>query len=86
MQLRDAINNVLGFMWQQPLHQTLRQMRLIQVGLVINSQWLLWVIIDKLQVLEPTQAAMALGAIAAALITQIWAAVASLSKANGRDE
>lgn len=86
MPLRDVINKVLGFMWQQPLHQTLRQMRLIQVGLVINSQWLLWVIIDKLQILEPTQAAMALGAIAAALITQIWAAVASISKPNGKDE
>lgn len=86
MPLKDAINNVLGFMWQQPLHQTLRQMRLIQVGLVINSQWLLWVIIDKLHVLEPTQAAIALGAIAAALITQIWASVASLSKSNSKDE
>ena len=86
MLLKDAINNVFGFMWQQPLHQTLRQMRLIQVGLIINSQILLWHIVDKLHVLEPTQAAMALGAIAAALITQIWAAVASISKPNGKDE
>ena len=84
--LAQSLNSMFGFIWKQPVHVSLRQMRLLQVGLVINSQWLLWVIVGKLEILEPTQAAVALGAIAAALIAQIWAAVGSVHKSNVRDD
>lgn len=73
-------------MWQQPLHVTLRQMRLIQVGLIINSQWLLWEIVGMLKLLDPMQASVALGAIAAALIAQIWTSINSITKSNFQDE
>lgn len=60
-------------------------MRFIQVGLIVNSQWLLWVIVGMIKELDKEQAAMALGAIAAALIAQIWAAVNSIHKSNEKD-
>lgn len=85
MQLKDAVTNMFGFIWSQPIHQTLRQMRLIQVGLIVSSQWLLWDIVAMIQGLDPTQAAVALGAVAAALIAQIWASVSSIHKSNHSD-
>ena len=86
MQLKDATNSMFSFIWTQPIHVTLRQMRLIQVGLIVNSQILLWHIVDRLQNLaDPMQVAGAYGAIAATLITSIWACVNALNKSNGQD-
>lgn len=86
MQLKDAINNMFSFMWTQPIHVTLRQMRLVHVGLIISSQLLLWRIVDKLETLDPMQSAMAYGTIAAALIAAIWASINGLHKSNGKDD
>lgn len=86
MQLKDAINNMFGFIWMQPIHVTLRQMRLVHVGLIISSQLLLWRIVDKLETLDPMQSAMAYGTIAAALIAAIWASINGLHKSNGKDD
>jgi hypothetical protein len=81
----DAFKAVFGFMWQQPLHVTLRQMRIVQIALVISSQALLWRIVDNLKALDATQAAMAYGAIAAALIVQIWQSINGMHKGNVKD-
>lgn len=80
------IERMFGFIVKQPIHVTLRQMRIIQVALIISSQMLLWRIVDALKVLDPAQAAMAFGAIAAALIAQIWSAVSSIHKGNAKDD
>lgn len=85
MQLRDVINNMFGFIWTQPIHVSLRQMRLIHVALIINSQWLLWAIVGKLHQLDPVQSAIAYGAIAAALIAVIWKGIDGLHKSNDKD-
>jgi len=82
----DAFKAVFSFMWTQPLHVTLRQMRIGPVGLIVSSQLLLWRIVDALKVLDATQAAMAFGAIAAALIAAIWKGVDSLHRSNIRDD
>jgi hypothetical protein len=86
MSLLEAIENVLGFMVKQPLHVTLRQMRIVPVGLIISSQLLLWEIVRTLKLLDPSQAAMAFGAIAAALIAAIWKGVDSLHRSNIKDD
>lgn len=80
------IERMFGFIVKQPIHVTLRQMRIIQVALIISSQMLLWRIVDALKVLDPSQAAMAFGAIAAALIAQIFSAVNSIHKGNVKDD
>jgi hypothetical protein len=81
-----AFEKMFGFIWQQPIHVTLRQMRIVPVGLIISSQLLLWEIVRSLKVLDATQAAMAFGAIAAALIAAIWKGVDSLHRSNIRDD
>ena len=82
----DAFEKMFGFIFNQPIHITLRQMRIVPVGLIISSQLLLWRIVDALKVLDATQAAMAFGAIAAALIAAIWKGVDSLHRSNIKDD
>ena len=82
----DALDNVFGFIIKQPLHVTLRQMRIVPVGLIISSQLLLWEIVRTLKLLDPSQAAMAFGAIAAALIAAVWKGVDSLHRSNLKDD
>ena len=86
MSLRDIADNVLGFIIKQPLHITLRQMRVVQIGLIVSSQLLLWEIVRTLKLLDPSQAAMAFGAIAAALIAAVWKGVDSLHRSNLKDD
>lgn len=86
MSLRDIADNVLGFMVKQPLHITLRQMRIVPVGLIISSQLLLWEIVRMLKVLDPTQAAMAYSAIGLALITSIWQGLKHITDSTSKDD
>lgn len=86
MSLRDIADNVLGFIVKQPLHVTLRQMRVVQIALIISSQILLYRIVDNMKELDPTQAAIAYGVLAAALVTQIWTSISSIHKGTGKDD
>jgi len=81
-----AFKAMFGFIWTQPIHMTLRQMRIVPVGLIVSSQLLLWEIVRTLKTLDPAQAAMAFGAIAAALIAAIWKGVDSLHRSNNKDD
>jgi Kef-type K+ transport system membrane component KefB len=81
-----AFKAVFGFMWTQPLHVTLRQMRIVQIALIVSSQILLYRIVDNMKALDPTQAAIAYGVLAAALVTQIWTSVSGMHKGNTRDD
>lgn len=76
---------MFGFIWKQPIHQTLRQIRVVPVSLIASSQFLLWEIVYRLDKLDPTEAAMAYSVIAATLITSIWKGVDSLHKPNDKD-
>jgi Kef-type K+ transport system membrane component KefB len=82
----DAFKAVFSFMWTQPLHVTLRQMRIVQIALVISSQILLYRIVDNMKYLDESQAAIAYGVLAAAIVTQIWQSVAGMHKGNTKDD
>lgn len=86
MSLRDIADSVLGFIIKQPLHVTLRQMRVVQIALIVSSQILLYRIVDNMKELDPTQAAIAYGVLAAALVTQIWTSISSIHKGTGKDD
>jgi hypothetical protein len=73
-------------MVKQPLHVTLRQMRIVPVGLIISSQLLLWEIVRMLKILDPTQAAMAYSAIGLALITSIWQGLKHITDSTSKDD
>lgn len=83
---KSAFSVMFDFIWTQPIHITLRQMRVVQVLLIFNSQLLLWAIHDSIKSLNPTEAAMAYGTIAVALIAQIWKGVETLNKPTGKDD
>lgn len=82
----DAFNAMFGFIWKQPIHVTLRQMRIVPVGLIVSSQLLLWEIVRTMKLLDPAQAAMAFGTIAVALIAAIWKGLESLHRGNNKDD
>lgn len=86
MRLLEIADNMLGFIIKQPIHVTLRQMRVVQIALIISSQILLYRIVDNMKTLDPTQAAIAYGVLAAALVTQIWTSVSGMHKGNIRDD
>lgn len=81
----QVLTNMFGFIWQQPIDVTLSRMKLLHVGLIVSSQIMIYRIIDRLGTFEGEHAVMAYVTIAGALITQIWAAVATLHKSNGQD-
>ena len=82
----EAADNMLGFIIKQPLHVTLRQMRIVPIYLIYSSQGILKDIVASLKLLDSTQSAMAYGAIAAALIAAIWKGVDSLHRSNIKDD
>jgi hypothetical protein len=82
----DAFKAVFSFMWTQPLHVTLRQMRIVQIALVVSSQILLYRIVDNMKYLDESQAAIAYGVLAAAIVTQIWQSVSGMHKGNSKDD
>lgn len=83
---KSKTNKMFGFIVEQPIHKSLRQMRVLTVCMLVNSQVLLWVIVGKLEKLDPVQAAMAYSAIALTLITSIWKGIDNLSKSHKEDE
>lgn len=84
--LKRIFNNMFGFIFSQPIHVTLRQMRFITVGVIINSQMLLWYICDIMLQLDSTQAAIGLSAAMLAEVAAIWKCVDSFSSAIKKDE
>jgi hypothetical protein len=82
----EAFKAVFSFMWTQPLHVTLRQMRIVPVGLIISSQLLLWEVVRSLKILDPAQAAMAYSAIGLALITAIWQGLKHITDKAEKDD
>lgn len=81
-----VLKNMFGFIVEQPLHVTLRQMRLVQVFVIINSQMLLWYICKIMLLLDSTQAAIGLSAVMLAEVAAIWKCVESLRSPVRKDE
>jgi hypothetical protein len=85
-EIKKALINMFGFIWTQPIYITLRKMRLVPVSMLANAVALLWYIAIQLKTLDPIQAAIAYGAIAAALIPTIVVGLNSLLKANDKED
>lgn len=65
---------MFGFVWKQPIHKTLKDMAILQVGLVISSQFMLIRIVESIEDKNESYTAIAL-----LLIGQIFAAVFGIS-------
>jgi len=82
---KSIASKVLGYMVEQPLHVTLRQMRLIHIFALYSADKLLWELVSILEGLDPVAAATATGAIAAALIAAIWRGLDGLNGGVKKD-
>lgn len=81
--IKRVLTNMFGFIWTQPIHKTLKDMALLQVGLVISSQVMLVKIVDSLSGIPDEYRSTAYTSIALLLIGQIFAAVFGIK--NSRD-
>ena len=88
MQSKDEktiINNMFGFIVEQPIHVSLRQMRIVHLYALYESFRVLWHLLDMLDGFESIAAATATGAIAAALIAAIWRGLDGLNNTVSKD-
>lgn len=81
----NAVNKMFGYIFEQPLHVTLRQMRLIHIFALYSADRLLWALVGMLADFDPVAAATATGAIAAALIAAIWRGLDGLNNTVKKD-
>lgn len=89
MQLKDAVYNMLGFAFTQPIHKTLRQMRFVTIAILLVSvdiMYRLVGILERANELSPEQTVAAVGALAAAVIAAIWKGIDNLSNRHQADD
>jgi hypothetical protein len=83
---KSKFDKMFGFVFEQPIHLTLRQMRFIPLALLYCCIDMMYIIIDNLDKLDPMQAAIAYAAIAMALISVIVKGFDSFIKRHERDD
>lgn len=82
-------DKMFGFVFQQPIHKTLRQMRIATILLLIISvdiMYRLVAILEKGGELSPTQTMGAVGTLAAAVFAAIWKGISNLAEAHKDDD
>ena len=88
MQLNDAINNIFSFLWTDPLHESLRKMRLVSVGLIIVSVDIMYAlvrVIENSKALDSIEGLSAMGVLALGVFTSLWKAVDNITAKHGKD-
>jgi hypothetical protein len=83
---KSKLGKMFGFICEQPIHLTLRQMRFIPLGLLYCCIDMMYIIINNLDKLDPMQAAIAYSAIAISLIAVIVKGFDSFIKRHERDD
>lgn len=82
-------NPVFGFIWTQPIHKTLRQMRLatiIMLAVSIDIMYRLVAILEKGGTLSPEQTVGAVGVLAGGMFAIIWKGINNLSEPHKSDD
>ena len=80
---------MFGFIFEQPIHKTLRQMRLATVGMLfvsVDIMYRLVGILEKGGELSPAQTMGAVATLAAAVFAAIWRSIANLSESHKEDD
>lgn len=80
---------MFSFIWTQPIHKTLRQMRLATVIMLSVSIHLMYKLVGILEVggeLSPAQTVSAVGVLAAAMFAAIWKGISNLSEPHKSDD
>lgn len=89
MQSKDVINNVFSFIWTNPLHESLRKMRLVSVGLIcvsVDIMYRLVAVIEQSKALDSVEGLSAMGVLALGVFTSLWKAVDNITTKHGKDD
>lgn len=80
---------MFGFIWKQPIHKTIRQLRLPTIALLIVSVDIMYRLVDILEIgseLSPAQSTAAVGVLAAAVFASIWKGISNISESHKDDD
>ncbi len=83
------MEKMFGFIFQQPIHKTLRQMRIATILLLFASvdiMYRLVAILEKGGELSPAQTMGAVATLAAAVFAAIWKGISNLAEAHKEDD
>lgn len=83
------MEKMFGFIFQQPIHKTLRQMRIATILLLVASvdiMYRLVAILEKGGELSPAQTMGAVATLAAAVFAAIWKGISNLAEAHKDDD
>lgn len=82
------IDKMFGFIWNQPIHITLRQMRFVSVSLILVSvdiMYRLLAVIESSKALDSVEGLSAMGVLALGLFTALWKAVDNITAPHKLD-
>lgn len=85
----ERLNTMFGFIFNQPIHKTLRQMRVATIVLLyvsIDIMYRLVVILETAGQMSTEQTIGAVGALAAGVFATIWAGIKNLSEPHKDDD
>lgn len=82
-----ALKEMFGFIWTQPIHKTLRQMRVATIFLLYVSVDMMYRLIDLLSTaISMEQTIAAVGVLAAAVFATIWKGIQNLTDVHKDDD
>lgn len=85
----ESIKLMFGFIWTQPIHKTLRQMRIATITLLcvsVHMMYKLIAILEQGSVISVEQTVGAVGVLAAAVFATIWKGISNLSEPHRNDD
>lgn len=88
MQSKEILNNMFGFLINDPIHESLRKMRLVSVSLIavsVDIMYRLVDVIEKSKALDSVEGLSAMGVLALGVLTSIYKAVDNITASHGKD-
>lgn len=88
-EVTEASNAMFSFIWTQPIHKTLRQMRVATIILLVISvdiMYRLVAILENASALSKTEVYASVGVLAAAVFATLWRGISNLAESHKQDE
>jgi hypothetical protein len=83
------INDMFGFIVKQPIHKTLRQMRVVTITVIAVSLDIMYKLVSILENggnLSDSQTTAAVATLATAVFASIWKGISSITDAHKNDD
>lgn len=89
MSKESAFSKMFGFIFNQPIHKSLRQMRvatIVLLGISVDIMYRLVEILEKGGDISPAQTMGVVGTLAAAVFAAIWKGISNLAEVHKDDD